>query len=683
MKKSLLFLLIIFSVISLSVRTGESYVRSPLTGGAGPGGTLAWNLTNPATDKVVGGEITYNLNPAGSDNLPFSQVEQALMAAFQSWEDIPSSAIAFRRGPNTTSTAGGNDDVLQLFWLENSTTTPDGLNLTGALAISRTTAFSTGARAGEIVDGSLVFNGNEFQWGVNGAANVADIGEVATHEIGHLIGLSHTPIGGATMFPRSGVGRTSGRSLESDDIIAASVAYPAGNFLASTATLAGRVFDGPGNLIFGAHVAAVDVNGNVVSGALTQPNGVYTIQGLPPGSYTVYAEPLDPNAGNFYSKSDLSSFYSTASVDFSTSQDFQVSLAAGQQAVLDIPVTRGTPALDGYLVFDQNNAAFINVATAVAQGQSNIRVGIAGPGLPTSGQPLSISGPGITIVRQLFATTSNGLNAVLADINISPTAPTGARNIAVTNGAQRTIVTGAIELQLAGSSVPLTVVSSANFVAPVAPESIASVFGLNLSTTTQNATVAPLPTSIAGVTALVRDSAGTERLSPIFFVSPMQLNYQIPPGTSLGQATITLNNGGGGVATGTFQVNATAPGFFSSNASGSGQASGLVLRVRNGVQSFERIAQNDGSPIAVDLGPAGDQVFLILFGTGFRGRSALPSCTIGGLNSQVLFAGQQGDLVGLDQLNVLLDRSLAGRGTVNVQMNVDGQNSNTVSVVVR
>jgi uncharacterized protein (TIGR03437 family) len=682
MKKSILFLLVLLTVISLSTRTGKSYVRSPISSGPARGTALAWNLSNPGTTKVVSGEITYNLNPTGSDNLPFSQVEQALMASFQAWEDIPTSAIAFRRGPDTSSTTGGNDDFLQLFWIENSTTTPDGLNLTGALAVSRTTAFSSGTRAGEILDGSLVFNGNEYQWGVNGAANLADIGEVATHEIGHLIGLSHTAIGGATMFPRSGEGRTSSRSLEQDDILAASSAYPAGDFLTSRGTLAGRVSDGA-NPIFGAHIAAVDGNGNVVSGALSQPDGSYSIQGLPPGDYTVYAEPLDPNAGNFYSKSDLSDFYSTANLDFLTTQDFQVSIGAGQQSPLDIQVTRGTPALDGYIVFDERNAAFVNVSTTVFLGESDVTVGIAGPGLPQLGAPLSISGPGITITSQRFVTTTTGLTAVLAQINVSPTAPLGARNIIVSNGSQRTIVTGALELQLPGSPAAPAVASAANFGTLVAPESIASVFGLNLGTITQNAASTPLPTSIGGSTVVIRDAAGTERLAPLFFSSPFQINFLVPAGTALGQATIAINNGSGGTSTSGFQVMQSAPGLFSSNSTGGGLAAALIVRVRNNVQTFEPIAQPGGAPIPIDLGPPGDQVFLILYATGVRG-GGFPACTIGGVNSQIVFAGPQGSLLGLDQVNVLLDRSLGGQGaTHNILLSQDGISSNTVTVVVQ
>jgi uncharacterized protein (TIGR03437 family) len=40
-------------------------------------------------------------------------------------------------------------------------------------------------------------------------------------------------------------------------------------------------------------------------------------------------------------------------------------------------------------------------------------------------------------------------------------------------------------------------------------------------------------------------------------------------------------------------------------------------------------------------------------------------------------------LVGLDQVNILLPRSLAGRGAVNIETTVDGQIANTISVSIR
>ncbi|MGH9855758.1 MAG: hypothetical protein ACREBD_38480, partial [Blastocatellia bacterium] len=87
----------------------------------------------------------------------------------------------------------------------------------------------------------------------------------------------------------------------------------------------------------------------------------------------------------------------------------------------------------------------------------------------------------------------------------------------------------------------------------------------------------------------------------------------------------------------------------------------------------------------IDLGAATDRVFLVLFATGVRHRSALSavSVKIGGVNTDALYAGPQGDFVGLDQLNVALPRSLAGRGDVEVFVMVDGKESNALKVSIK
>jgi len=80
-----------------------------------------------------------------------------------------------------------------------------------------------------------------------------------------------------------------------------------------------------------------------------------------------------------------------------------------------------------------------------------------------------------------------------------------------------------------------------------------------------------------------------------------------------------------------------------------------------------------------------EQVYLLLFGTGIRLRGSLSGVTvnIGGLGAQVEYAGQQGEFVGLDQINVLLPKALAGRGEVDLLLSVDGKTANTVRINVR
>jgi uncharacterized protein (TIGR03437 family) len=89
--------------------------------------------------------------------------------------------------------------------------------------------------------------------------------------------------------------------------------------------------------------------------------------------------------------------------------------------------------------------------------------------------------------------------------------------------------------------------------------------------------------------------------------------------------------------------------------------------------------------VPIDLGAESDQVFLVLFGTGIRFRTQLSAVTasIGGVNAPVIFAGDQGTFVGLDQVNITVPRTLIGRGNVDVSLTVDGKAANAVKLQIK
>ncbi len=242
-----------------------------------------------------------------------------------------------------------------------------------------------------------------------------------------------------------------------------------------------------------------------------------------------------------------------------------------------------------------------------------------------------------------------------------------------------------------GGNAALAAVSAASYRGTdLTSESIASAFGANLATATVVATTT-LPTTLGGSTLRVRDSAGAERLAPLFFVSAGQINFLVPTGTALGTATITVVSGSGATSEGTINIATLAPGLFAANANARDVAAASALRVlANGSQQFEPVARLDTATnrfvaVPIDLGPSVEQVFLVLFGTGLRNRSALSAVTVqvGGVSASVPFAGAQGSLFGLDQVNVLLPRALIGRGDVDVALTVDGKTANIVRVNIR
>ena len=223
----------------------------------------------------------------------------------------------------------------------------------------------------------------------------------------------------------------------------------------------------------------------------------------------------------------------------------------------------------------------------------------------------------------------------------------------------------------------------------VAPDSWASLFGTNLAPAAVTATTTPLPTTLGGVSVEVTDSSGARRPALLHLVSPEQVNFVVPGGSRPGAATVTVTLAGGARLSLPVQVEAVAPGLFCANASGKGVAAAVALRIdEQGRQTSQIVFQCPGGAtmctgVPIDCGSVSDKVILLLYGTGLRGFSSTVKATIGGEEAAVLGAAPHGQYVGLDQVNVLVPRSLAGRGEVSIQLTVDGKKANPVTVNIR
>jgi uncharacterized protein (TIGR03437 family) len=224
---------------------------------------------------------------------------------------------------------------------------------------------------------------------------------------------------------------------------------------------------------------------------------------------------------------------------------------------------------------------------------------------------------------------------------------------------------------------PATTVSSASYREDNAPESIVSAFGSNMSSATAVASALPLPLSLGDVTVIVDG-----RQTGLFFVSPNQINYQVPPGTAMGSANVVVMSKGQAILQGAIQISSVALNLFTADSSGTGPPAGILLRVKtNGQQVYESLARID--PNQNKLVPApiirrpGEQLFLILFGSGLNqeqntdGNSANGvaeniQVTIGGVPAPVIYAGTAPGFVGLDQINVQIPDNAPANPTAQV-----------------
>ena len=242
-------------------------------------------------------------------------------------------------------------------------------------------------------------------------------------------------------------------------------------------------------------------------------------------------------------------------------------------------------------------------------------------------------------------------------------------------------------LLAAQAAVKATTVSAASFTGPnFAPDSIVSIFGAHLATTQASAGGGNLPTTLGGTTATIEDVNGNSAPLLLVLVSPTQLNAVVPHELSAGPATVTVRASDGVTSQGSGVVALVAPGIFAVD--GNSLAAAIAVKTAaDGSQTSASTAQCSASgcsALPIDLGAASDSVSLVLFGTGIRGASpGNIAVTIGGVSVPVTYSGAQPQYPGLDQVNVTLPRSLAGSGTVVVEMSAGAKSANSVTVAIR
>ena len=544
-----------------------------------------------------------------------------------------------------------------------------------------------------------------------------------------------------------------------DDKAQATRLYP-GAGAGSNGTIKGRVYLADGTTPFqGANVVARRVDDPLVvavssiSGFLyrgtganasrgtldTAYQGYFELSGLPPGNYTVEVEPVHPglisgsSVGPLDPPVDLpgpAEYYSGTEESNSDSSSNAALIAVNSgQTVQNINIILNNSTLPAMSETEPNsNIAAANNITLPVLISGNVSAGDAGVNDAVSGES----------VKDFYSFTAEANDWVTIDLNFGT--PSADLSLYLYNSSNQRVALsvpclygsscpasrqiGPMKMPAAGkytvgvgansgsASYTLqvtrqrnyngtaTTVNGASFLAggAMAPDTIASVFGVNLAASTVLATPGQaLPTELGGVRVEVNGVT-----APLFFVSPTQINYMIPSGTTAGTRGVVVRNSAGELARGQIEVSPISPAFFTATQNGSGVPSGYITRVSAGTSQItnEQITSFAGgtvTPITIDR--RGDQVFLILFGTGIRyapntntandialaGGGTLLNVaeslevTIGGRTARVDFAGAQSQYYGLDQVNVLIPADAVASPTTPVVIKVRDANGNLVT----
>ena len=408
----------------------------------------------------------------------------------------------------------------------------------------------------------------------------------------------------------------------------------------------------------------------------------YYTHGYHPGGATIILKAL-PNPGSIFAgwTGDFVSSDNPALVGMSRPRNIVANFVADPNAPV-LSLTAPLPPLQIGSAPELLNAAatLISSGVPVSLGQPTVNCPIEPP-----------------LVRATLAANSDGVTPATLTVSVesaaAPFYPKGrvqcTASVPQSGGSGPASFTFPVEVTVdrapqSGADI-LAVVNGASFAATaVSGAGIFSLFGEALADAAEVATTLPLPIRLRDRAVKLRRENQQWDL-PLFYVSPNQINILLPEGVPLGNASLTLCSAEVPVASFAVVVDPIAPALFTANSNGAGAPAGQFLRLENGSQTEGALAQcSENQPCVtnvIDWGANDAEVYLVLYGTGFRGfSSVMPEIRIGNLSLQAEFAGPQGFFAGLDQVNVKLPRTLKGSGESDVSLIHGGKRTNTVRI---
>jgi uncharacterized protein (TIGR03437 family) len=243
-------------------------------------------------------------------------------------------------------------------------------------------------------------------------------------------------------------------------------------------------------------------------------------------------------------------------------------------------------------------------------------------------------------------------------------------------------VTGAFSTPFSFSvaaSAPATlsaaIVNAASFLPAIAPGSLISIYGTNLSAITAAAGY-PLPVALAGTSVSINGGS-----VPLLFVSPAQINAQVPYEITPGAATLLIQSQGQSSTAVTFAVAATGPGVITvpggshvlavNDADGSLNSAGNPMRPGQYVTLWVIGQGLVNPPLATGAAAPANPLSRPV---------AAVTATIGGQPVDIQLAGMAPGFTGLMQMNVTMPDAPAGEQPFQVAIGGVASNITTISV---
>ncbi|HYO90722.1 MAG TPA: matrixin family metalloprotease, partial [Pyrinomonadaceae bacterium] len=289
--RRLLTALVLFSTTLLSAVPVHSYTLQT-TEGATPA-QISWKT------RRITVTLSSSLGAPPANIKPGSDVFGAVRRALAQWSAAANVEFveAASKAESISAPSSGGDGVSLITFAH---TPENAAPFAGASseASGRTRIFYT--ESGHITEADIALNPAQ-QFSTDGTFGTYDLEATLTHEIGHLLGLEHSAIAGATMQPRQGKNGLYGmaalvpRTLAEDDRAGVRALYGArGEKDKSRGVVAGTISYAGGAPAYGANVWAEEIaTGRVSASNITLSSGSYRIEGLSPGDYRLWVEALD------------------------------------------------------------------------------------------------------------------------------------------------------------------------------------------------------------------------------------------------------------------------------------------------------------------------------------------------------------------------------------------------------
>jgi hypothetical protein len=366
---------------------------------------------------------------------PGSDVIGAVRRALEHWAEAANIRfIEISSNVQSVSAPGTRGDGLSLITVAHTSENAAPFAGDGSEMSGRTRIFST--VGGSITEADIVLNpGQPFS--TDGTPGTYDLEATFTHEIGHLLGLEHSGVLGATMQPRQAkngiynLPSLSPRTLSDDDRAGVRAIYGMRLGAGVRGAIAGTISFVSGAPVFGANVwAEEETTGRVVGSNITLASGSYRIEGLPPGKYRIIAQSL----GGTISASEIASqrgAYAELALNqplpFRTEEIGSVSVKPNATAALNAQLS-GTPSLVTP-AFVGINRELSSVAVPLVPGYS-YKIFVAGEGI--SAAQFAVTGitttsPFIVVDPTSIANAEfgNGFSVISFDVMVNPNAKAG------------------------------------------------------------------------------------------------------------------------------------------------------------------------------------------------------------------------------------------------------------------